>query len=448
MKKIIETIKNIWRIEDLRTRLLITFLFVAIYRLGSFVVLPGIDPTALSALHEQTSEGLMSLLNMFSGGAFENASVFALGIMPYISASIVIQLLAVAVPSFQKLQREGESGRRKINQYTRWLTVFILLFQAPTYLINLRAQTAGSNAFLVGDGFNFMLTSTLILAAGSMFILWLGERITDKGVGNGVSLIIMIGIVARMPEAIVQEFTSAISGAEGGGLIKFLFEIIALLFVMALAILLTQAVRKVPVQYAKRVEGNRQVGGARQYIPLKLFAANVMPIIFAQAIMFIPMMIVNAGAQDGPSWFIHQIQDYTSWRYNIVYVILIIAFTYFYTAITMNPVQMSEDMKRNNGFIPGVKPGKPTADFIDRIMSRITLPGSHFIEIIAILPAFASIFGIKHGFAQFFGGTSLLILVGVVIDTLKQIESYMMVRHYDGLLNSGPQRSRSRVKAY
>ncbi len=448
MKKIIETIKNIWRIEDLRTRLLITFLFVAIYRLGSFVVLPGIDPTALSALHEQTSEGLMSLLNMFSGGAFENASVFALGIMPYISASIVIQLLAVAVPSFQKLQREGESGRRKINQYTRWLTVFILLFQAPTYLINLRAQTAGSNAFLVGDGFNFMLTSTLILAAGSMFILWLGERITDKGVGNGVSLIIMIGIVARMPEAIVQEFTSAISGAEGGGLIKFLFEIIALLFVMALAILLTQAVRKVPVQYAKRVEGNRQVGGARQYIPLKLFAANVMPIIFAQAIMFIPMMIVNAGAQDGPSWLGQQFQDNTSWLYNIVYVILIIAFTYFYTAITMNPVQMSEDMKRNNGFIPGVKPGKPTADFIDTVMSRITLPGSLFIAIIAILPAFASIFGIKHGFAQFFGGTSLLILVGVVIDTLQQIESYMMVRHYDGLLNSGPQRSRSRVKAY
>lgn len=448
MKKIIETIKNIWRIEDLRTRLLITFLFVAIYRLGSFVVLPGIDPTALSALHEQTSEGLMSLLNMFSGGAFENASVFALGIMPYISASIVIQLLAVAVPSFQKLQREGESGRRKINQYTRWLTVFILLFQAPTYLINLRAQTAGSNAFLVGDGLNFMLTSTLILAAGSMFILWLGERITDKGVGNGVSLIIMIGIVARMPEAIVQEFTSAISGAEGGGLIKFLFEIIALLFVMALAILLTQAVRKVPVQYAKRVEGNRQVGGARQYIPLKLFAANVMPIIFAQAIMFIPMMIVNAGAQDGPSWLGQQFQDNTSWLYNIVYVILIIAFTYFYTAITMNPVQMSEDMKRNNGFIPGVKPGKPTADFIDTVMSRITLPGSLFIAIIAILPAFASIFGIKHGFAQFFGGTSLLILVGVVIDTLQQIESYMMVRHYDGLLNSGPQRSRSRVKAY
>ena len=448
MKKIIETIKNIWRIEDLRTRLLITFLFVAIYRLGSFVVLPGIDPTALSALHEQTSEGLMSLLNMFSGGAFENASVFALGIMPYISASIVIQLLAVAVPSFQKLQREGESGRRKINQYTRWLTVFILLFQAPTYLINLRAQTAGSNAFLVGDGFNFMLTSTLILAAGSMFILWLGERITDKGVGNGVSLIIMIGIVARMPGAIGEEFVSAISGAEGGGLIKFLFEIIALLFVMALAILLTQAVRKVPVQYAKRVEGNRQVGGARQYIPLKLFAANVMPIIFAQAIMFIPMMIVNAGSTEGPSWLGQQFQDNTSWLYNIVYVILIIAFTYFYTAITMNPVQMSEDMKRNNGFIPGVKPGKPTADFIDTVMSRITLPGSLFIAIIAILPAFASIFGIKHGFAQFFGGTSLLILVGVVIDTLQQIESYMMVRHYDGLLNSGPQRSRSRVKAY
>ncbi|MBR6926493.1 MAG: preprotein translocase subunit SecY [Bacteroidaceae bacterium] len=443
MKKIIETIRNIWRIEDLRTRLLITILFVAIYRFGSFVVLPGVNPSALQKLHEQTSEGLMSLLNMFSGGAFENASVFALGIMPYISASIVIQLLGVAVPYFQKMQREGESGRRKMNQLTRWLTVALLLFQAPSYLINLHNQV-GNGAFLVETNAMFYITSTIILAAGSMFILWLGERITDKGVGNGISLIIMIGIIARMPAALTEEFTTALSGAEGGGLIKFLFEIIALLFVMALAILLTQATRKIPVQYAKRVEGNRQVSGARQYIPLKLFAANVMPIIFAQAIMFIPLTLVRS---ENPGWVIRNLIDNTSVLYNVIYVVLIIAFTYFYTAITMNPVQMAEDMKRNNGFIPGVKPGKNTANYIDTVMSRILLPGSLFIALIAIMPAFASIFGIKQGFAQFFGGTSLLILVGVVIDTLQQIESHMMVRHYDGLLKAGRARPRT-VSAY
>ena len=428
MKKIIETIKNIWRIEDLRVRILITLLFVAIYRFGSFIVLPGIDPGRLAKLQEQTSEGLMSLLNMFSGGAFSNASIFALGIMPYISASIVIQLLAIAVPYFQKMQREGESGRRKINQYTRYLTIAILLFQAPTYLINLKAQTAGSGAFLVGDGFWFMFSSTVILAAGSMFILWLGERITDKGIGNGVSLIIMIGIIARMPTAITQEFVTALSGAEGGGLIKFLFEIVALLFVMALAIMLVKATRKVPVQYAKRVEGNRAVGGARQYIPLTL----------AQTV-----------SKGGGSWLMTQFLDHTSVMYNAVFVVLIIAFTYFYTAITLNPVQMAEDMKRNNGFIPGVKPGKPTADYLDNVMSHIIFPGSLFIALIAIMPAFAGIFGVKQEFAQFFGGTSLLILVGVVLDTLQQIESHLLVRHYDGLLNSGHVRSRSaQVAAY
>lgn len=442
MKKIIETIKNIWGIEDLRTRILITLLFVAIYRFGSFIVLPGIDPGSLQKLQEQTSEGLMSLLNMFSGGAFSNASVFALGIMPYISASIVIQLLAVAVPYFQKMQREGESGRRKINQYTRWLTIAILLFQAPTYLINLHAQTAGTGAFLAGDGFWFMISSTIILAAGSMFILWLGERITDKGIGNGVSIIIMVGIIARMPSAIVEEFTTALSGAEGGGLIKFLFEIIALLAVMAFAIVLVKAVRKVPVQYARRVEGSHSVSGARQYIPLKLFAANVMPIIFAQAIMFIPLTLAQAAGAES-SWALSQFLDHTSVLYNAVFVVLIVAFTYFYTAITLNPVQMAEDMKRNNGFIPGIKPGKDTADYLDNVMSHITLPGSLFIALIAILPAFAGIFGVKQGFAQFFGGTSLLILVGVVLDTLQQIESHLLVRHYDGLLNAGHVRTRS-----
>lgn len=448
MKKLIETIKNIWRIEDLRTRILITLLFVAIYRFGSFVVLPGIDPSRLEQLQAQTSEGLMSLLNMFSGGAFSNASIFALGIMPYISASIVIQLLAVAVPYFQKMQREGESGRRKINQYTRYLTIAILLFQAPTYLINLQHQTAGSGAFLVGDGFGFMLSSTIILAAGSMFVLWLGERITDKGIGNGVSLIIMVGIIARMPSAIIEDVASYLTGVEGGGLVKWILEMVALLFVMALAIMLVKATRKVPVQYAKRVEGGKQYGGARQYIPLKLFAANVMPIIFAQAIMFIPLTMAQyAGANS--TWFLSQFMDHTSVLYNVVFVILIVAFTYFYTAITLNPVQMAEDMKRNNGFIPGIKPGKQTADYLDNVMTRITLPGSLFIALIAILPAVAGLFGVKQGFAQFFGGTSLLILVGVVLDTLQQIESHLLVRHYDGLLRSGRVRSHSGgVSAY
>ncbi len=446
MKKIIETIKNIWRIEDLRERILMTLLFVAIYRVGSFVVLPGIDPAALQQLQAQTSDGLMALLNMFSGGAFSNASVFALGIMPYISASIVVQLLAVAVPYFQKMQREGESGRRKINQITRVLTIAILLFQAPTYLINLKAQTAGSGAFLVGDGFGFMFASTIILAAGSMFVLWLGERITDKGIGNGVSIIIMIGIIARMPAAIIEEFTTALSGAAGGGVIFFLIEMIALLFVMMLAIMLVKAIRKVPVQYAKRIEGNRAVGGARQYIPIKLFAANVMPIIFAQAIMFIPFSIAQSvGAES--SWTLSQFLDQTSVLYNAVFVVLIILFTYFYTAITMNPVQMAEDMKRNNGFIPGVKPGQDTANYLDKVMSNLTIPGSLFIAIIAILPAIVGVFGVKQGFAQFFGGTSLLILVGVVLDTLQQIESHLLVRHYDGLLNAGHTRQ-SKMSAY
>jgi preprotein translocase subunit SecY len=444
MKKIIETIKNIWRIEDLRVRILITLLFVAIYRFGSFIVLPGINPNKLGALQEQTSEGLMSLLNMFSGGAFSNASVFALGIMPYISASIVIQLCAVAIPYFQKMQREGESGRRKINQYTRWLTIAILLFQAPAYLINLKYQVGP--AFEAGDGFGFLATSTVILAAGSMFILWLGERITDKGIGNCVSMIIMIGIIARLPSAIIEEFVSAWSGAEGGGFIMFLFEILALLAVMALAILLVKATRKVPVQYAKRVEGNRQVGGARQYIPLKLFAANVMPIIFAQAIMFIPLTLSTTGDGNG---FFSSFRDYTSIPYNVVYVALIVAFTYFYTAITLNPVQMAEDMKRNNGFIPGIKPGKNTADYLDKVMTRLLLPGSLFIAIIAIMPAFAGLFGVKQSFAQFFGGTSLLILVGVVLDTIQQVQSHLLVRRYDGLLNSGHTRSRgASVSAY
>ena len=434
-------------IEDLRQRILITILFVLIYRFGSFVVLPGIDPSQLSALQRQTGEGLMALLNMFSGGAFSNASVFALGIMPYISASIVIQLLGIAVPAFQKMQREGESGRRKMNQYTRYLTVFILLFQAPAYLANLKMQ-AGAALNPSISWTSFIITSTIILAAGSMFILWLGERITDRGIGNGVSLIIMIGIIARLPEAFGQEFVSRLNSPGAGGVLMFLLEIVILLFVVCAAILMVQGTRKVPVQYAKRVVGGQQYGGARQYIPLKLFAANVMPIIFAQALMFIPITLLQFSSVDQATPFMQKMADHTSFWYNVIFAALIIAFTYFYTAITLNPTQMAEDMKRNNGFIPGVRPGKDTAEYIDGIMSRITLPGSLGLALIACLPAFAGLLDVKEQFAQFFGGTSLLILVGVVLDTLQQIESHLLMRHYDGLLSSGRIHGRSGVSAY
>ena len=439
MKKLIETLKNCWKVEDLRQRLLITFLFVAIYRFGSYVVLPGINPSQLESLQKQTRGGLMSLLDMFSGGAFSNASIFALGIMPYISASIVMQLLAVAVPYFQKMQREGESGRKKINWYTRALTVVILLFQAPSYLINLKMQAEG--ALATGISWSvFIVPATIILAAGSMFVLWLGERITDKGVGNGISLIIMIGIIARLPVAFFQEFTSRFTAISAGGLVLFIVEVLFLYAIICAAILLVQGTRKVPVQYAKRVVGNKQYGGARQYIPLKLFAANVMPIIFAQALMFIPLTLVRFQSENASS-IVQSLMDNRSLLYNVIYVTLIIAFTYFYTAITLNPTQMAEDMKRNNGFIPGIKPGKDTAEYIDTVMSRLTLPGSLFIAFIAVMPALAGLLNVQQGFAQFFGGTSLLILVGVVIDTLQQIESYLMMRHYDGLLNSGHTRN-------
>lgn len=447
MKKLIETLKNIWKVEDLRKRILITILFTAIYRFGSFVVLPGINPAMLDKLQSQTKGGLMSLLDMFSGGAFSNASIFALGIMPYISASIVMQLLAVAVPYFQKMQREGESGRKKISMYTRWLTVGILLFQAPSYLINLKMQSGAALASGISWTW-FMIASTIILSAGSMFILWLGERITDKGVGNGISLIIMIGIIARLPQAFIQEVGSRFTAISGGGLVMFLIEILVLLAVVCASILLVQGTRKIPVQYAKRIVGNKQYGGARQYIPLKLFAANVMPIIFAQALMFIPLAIVQYSASENSSWFVRSLMDHHSWLYNIVFALLIIAFTYFYTAITLNPTQMAEDMKRNNGFIPGVRPGKDTADYIDTVMSRITLPGSLFIAFIAIMPALAGLLNVQDAFSQFFGGTSLLILIGVVLDTLQQIESHLMMRHYDGLLNSGRVHGHGNVSAY
>ena len=447
MRKFIQTIQNIWKIEDLRQRLLTTLLFVLIYRFGSFVVLPGIDPTALTALQAQTAGGLMALLDMFSGGAFSNASILALGIMPYISASIVIQLLTIAVPYFQKMQKEGESGRQKMNQITRYLTVAILLFQGPSYLVNLSVQMAQAGQ-AVAVGFNwFTISSTILLCAGSMFVMWLGERITDRGIGNGISFIILIGIIARFPAALVQEFSSRLN--EGGGLMLFILEIIILLFVFAFAILLVQGTRRIPVQYAKRMVGNKQYGGVRQYIPLKVNAANVMPIIFAQAIMFIPIALAGFSTSESASAFTRAFMDNDGFWYNAVFAILIIVFTYFYTAIIINPVQMAENLKLNNGFIPGVKPGKKTAEYIDTIMTRLTLPGSVLLAIIAILPAFARLFGVSMGFAQFFGGTSLLIMVGVILDTLQQIESKLLERHYDGFYESGMRgKGRSGAMAY
>ncbi|MDE6644811.1 MAG: preprotein translocase subunit SecY, partial [Muribaculaceae bacterium] len=418
----VRTIKNIWTIEELRKRLLATLLLVLVYRLGCYIVLPGISPSDLDALSKFTSSsGLMQLLDMFSGGAFSQASIFALGIMPYITASIVIQLLGMVLPSFQKMQREGESGRQKLNQYTRYLTVLILLLQGPAYLVNLQVQVSQAGG-AIHMGFWTIAYLTIILAAGSMFIMWLGERITDRGIGNGISFIILVGIIARLPGAIFYEFTSRLPGASGseGGLVMFIVELLLLFAVTVGAVLLVQGTRKVPVQYAKRIVGNRQYGGARQYIPLKVNAAGVMPIIFAQAIMFIPITLAGFGTNEGSSGFFRTFADVNGFWYNLVYFVMIVAFTYFYTAITVRPNDMAEQLKRNNGFIPGVKPGKKTAEYLDQIMSRITLPGSLFLGVVAILPAFARMFGISQNFSQFFGGTSLLILVGVVLDTLTQ----------------------------
>lgn len=442
--RFIQTIKNIWTIDELRRRLTVTFLLVVVYRLGCYVALPGIDTDELAKLQSQTSGGLMQLLDMFSGGAFSQASVFALGIMPYITASIVIQLLGMVLPSFQKMQREGESGRQKLNQYTRYLTVLILLVQGPVYLYNLHAQTQMELPFMT------VVFLTIVLAAGSMFIMWLGERITDRGIGNGISFIILVGIIARLPQALFYEFISRLPGSQGseGGLVMFIIEVVLLLAVTICAVLLVQGTRKVPVQYAKRIVGNKQYGGARQYIPLKVNAAGVMPIIFAQAIMFIPITLAGFGSNSESNGFFAAFSDINGFWYNFLYFILIVAFTYFYTAITVRPTQMAEDMKRNNGFIPGVKPGKKTAEYLDAIMSRITLPGSLFLGIVAILPAFARSLGISQNFAQFFGGTSLLIMVGVVLDTLQQIESHLMMHHYDGLMKDGKIKGRTTGSAY
>ena len=431
-KKIVETLKNIYKIEELRKRVLYTIGLLLIYRLGSFVVIPGIDP---NALHEGTKfanqlgdNNLLGLLDVFSGGAFGNAAIFALGVMPYITASIIIQLMGMMIPYFQKMQKEGESGRRKMNQWTRFLTIGVLLLQGPAYILNLAHQLP-EGAFVYGSGWGFIGYATTILIAGTMFIMWLGEKITDKGIGNGISLIIMIGIVARLPHALLAEVNSRFQTASGSA-IMLIIELVLLFFVFMATIALVQAVRKVPVQYAKRIVGNKQYGGVRQYIPLKMNAANVMPIIFAQALMFIPALFTGTA-------FAAAFSSMTGFWYNFTLAVLVIAFTYFYTAIIINPQMMADDMKRNGGFIPGVKPGKQTVNYIDTIMTRITLPGSIFLAIVAVLPALAVKLGIEQSFAYFYGGTSLLIMVGVVLDTLKQIESYLLMRHYDGLMKTG-----------
>ena len=443
MKKFIQTIKNIFKIEELRKRIGYTLLLILVYRLGSFIVLPGIDASQLAKMQDFAQEGLVGLLDMFSGGAFGNASIFALGVMPYISASIVIQLLGVFVPYFRKMQMEGESGRRKMNQYTRYLTILILCIQGPAYMAALHQQVPASAFVAVNQlgwsNFWFNLVSTVILIGGTMFVMWLGERITDRGIGNGISLIIMVGIIARLPFSLGAE-VSAKWGTAVGGILLLVVELIILFFVFVAAIALVQAVRKVPVQYAKRVVGNKQYGGVRQYIPMKINAAGVMPIIFAQALMLFPLIFSRFDATRGLAAVF---SNYTGFWYNFVFAILVILFTYFYTAVTVNPTMMAEEMRKNGGFIPGVKPGKKTVEYLDSIMSRVTLPGSIFLALIAILPAFAMMLGVNNKFAGFYGGTSLLILVGVVLDTLQQIESYLLMRHYDGLMKTGRLKGRS-----
>ena len=441
MNRLIETIRNIFKIEELRKRILFTVLIILIYRFGSFVVIPGIDPNKLSALQNSSTEGLLGLLNMFSGGAFGNASIFALGIMPYITASIIIQLLGMAVPYFQRLQREGESGRKKLNQIMRFLTVVIVIVQAPGYIKNVLVQLPNDavtpfDPYVSNPGFFFWFSSIVLLIAGTLFVMWLGEKITDKGIGNGISLIIMIGIIARLPGAFVAECMSRFEQG-GTGLLVLIIELIVLFFVMIGTIALVQGTRKIPVQYAKRVVGNRQYGGVRQYIPLKVNAAGVMPIIFAQAIMFLPITIAGFRQTENMSRFLQVFTNINGFWYNFAFFILIVLFTYFYTAVTMNTNQMAEDIKKNGGFIPGVKPGKKTAEYLDTIMSRITLPGAIFLAIVAIMPALVSLMGVSSAFSHFYGGTSLLILVGVVLDTLQQIESHLLMHHYDGLTKTG-----------
>lgn len=437
MKNLIDTVKNMWRIDELRTRILITLGLLLIYRIGSFIVLPGVDSVKMAA-SASGGGGIAEILAIFTGGAFTRASIFALGIMPYISASIIMQLMGIAVPAVQKMQKE-ESGRRKINQYTRYLTILICVFQAPGYIYT--TIEAGARP----DSQFWMFTSIVILSASTLFVMWLGERITERGLGNGISLIIMIGIVAMLPQSFAQEVVGRM-GPGGGGLVLLLVEVVLWVLIIAGCILLVQGTRRIPVQFAKRVQGNKQYGGVRNYIPLKVNAAGVMPIIFAQAIVLIPMYVAQA-FEEPPMW-LQSMSNSTGFFYNFTLFLMVVLFTYFYTAITVNPNQLSDDLKRNGGFIPGVKPGKQTTNHIDELLSRITLPGAFFLGLVAILPAFAMMFGIKQGFAQFFGGTSLLIMVGVLLDTLQQIESHLLMRHYDGLMKTGRIKGRSGGAAF
>ncbi len=428
MKKFFTTISNIWKIEDLRVRIINTLLFLLIYRVGCYVILPGVNHASLDS--QKAKEGLVGLLNMFAGGAFSNDSIFGLGVMPYISASIVMQLLGIAVPYFAKMQKEGESGRNKINQWTRYLTIAIAAPQAVAYL---HSQISPDALLISNPAFTIM--NTFVLTTGTLFIMWLGEKITDKGIGNGISLIIMVGIIAQLPGAFLTEFANRIGGS--GGLITFIVELVALIGVVMFTVLIIQGTRKVAVQYAKRIVGNKQYGGVRQYIPLKVTMAGVMPIIFAQALMFIPATVSSFIPGAASNNIIILLSNYNSWLHNILFALLIIVFTYFYTAITFNPNQMADDMKKNGGFIPGVKPGQATSSYLDDIMSKITLPGSICLAIVAIIPALVSMAGVSSLFSRFFGGTSLIILVGVVLDTLQQIESHLLMRHYDGLMKTG-----------
>ncbi|MFI1771742.1 preprotein translocase subunit SecY [Thalassobellus citreus] len=447
--KFIESLKNVWKIEELRNRIIVSLSLLLVYRFGAQVTLPGIDATQLSGLAKGTNTGILSILDAFTGGAFAKASVFALGIMPYISASIVVQLMGIAIPYLQKLQKEGASGQKKINQITRWLTILICLFQAPGYLASLQpAFGIPASAFLLGTGFTFYFSSVTILVTGCIFAMWLGEKITDKGIGNGISLLIMVGIIARMPASFVQNYASRIEGGGNGGLMMILIELVVWFAIILAAILLVMAVRKIAVQYARRTASGgyekSAMAGSRQYIPLKLNASGVMPIIFAQAIMFVPSWIGGSSfLKDSTfgAWLQTNYSDMFGVAYNITFALLIIVFTYFYTAITVPTNKMADDLKRSGGFIPGIRPGSETSEYLDKIMSQITLPGSIFLALIAVFPAFiVNLMGVQQGWALFFGGTSLIILVGVAIDTMQQVNSYLLNRHYDGLMKTGKNR--------
>lgn len=443
MKKFFESLNNVWKIEELRNRIVFTLGLLLVYRFGAHVTLPGIDATQLDKLAGQTENGIGSILDMFTGGAFSKASVFALGIMPYISASIVVQLMGIAIPYLQKLQKDGESGRKKLNQITRWLTIAITLVQGPGYLYNLHSTLPG-NAFLLPiDSFQFLFSSVLILTTGTIFAMWLGEKITDKGIGNGISLLIMVGILARLPQALIQEFTSKVTNNNGGPMV-LVFEIVVWLLVIIACVLLVMAVRKIPVQYARRTTTGDfeqdMMGGNRQWIPLKLNSAGVMPIIFAQAIMFIPAALAGLSNSETSQSIAGTFSNMFGFWYNFVFALLILIFTFFYTAITVPTNKMADDLKRSGGFIPGVKPGVETADFLDRIMSLITFPGSLFLALIAVFPAIVVSLNVQQSWAMFYGGTSLIIMVGVAIDTIQQINSYLLNKHYDGLMKSGKNR--------